>query len=418
MVYYKYGDIMNRVLINALKIVIPILLIVMIMAINTTKVLETPRMLDFSHYNKEQIETKCKDINVKLKIKYVVNNDLDENTFISQSIKKGNKYNENSELIVTFSKRTTPTTDDYRKYNVDELGVVPIMMYHGIENIENNKYTGGNVDKDGYNRTVEAFKTDLDMYYQKGYRMIRLIDYINGSINVPIGKSPIVLTFDDGNKNNMNILGLDKDGKLIIDSNCAVGILESFKKKYPDYNVTATFFLTDTLFSQPKYNNDILKWLVNNGYDIGNHTLGHVNFYKVDETATQKDVAYMYQKFDEIIPNKYIKVVALPYGSPGSTTHPNFKYIISGEYNGYKYQTIGTLREGWEPNPSPFSKSFNPLFMKRIRAYDNNGKDFDIESTFKNLDSDRYISDGNKDTITIKDDSNLKEGINKKITKY
>ena len=29
--------------------------------------------------------------------------------------------------------------------------------------------------------------------------MVRLIDYVNGKIDTEYGKSPIVLTFDDGN---------------------------------------------------------------------------------------------------------------------------------------------------------------------------------------------------------------------------
>ena len=50
--------------------------------------------------------------------------------------------------------------------NINELGKVPIMMYHGIrEKTANSTGTvGGNVDKDGYNRTPEAFRKDLEYY--------------------------------------------------------------------------------------------------------------------------------------------------------------------------------------------------------------------------------------------------------------
>ena len=59
------------------------------------------------------------------------------------------------------------TEEDYKSNNVDELGEVPIMMYHGIHNKRNSetKYIGGNVDKDGYQRTSEAFANDLEFYY-------------------------------------------------------------------------------------------------------------------------------------------------------------------------------------------------------------------------------------------------------------
>ena len=72
---------------------------------------------------------------------------------------------------------------------------------------------------------------------------------------------------------------------------------------------------------------------------------------------------------------------------------------MSGEYNGIKYETEAALRVGWEPEVSPFNKEFDPTFLKRCRAYDNNGKDFDIEMVFNMLDSTRYISDGDAKTI-------------------
>ena len=66
--------------------------------------------------------------------------------------------------------------------------------------------------------------------------------------------------------------GYDEKGNIIIDPNCAVGILEEFKKKYKDFNVTATFFLNGGMFQQKEYNEKIIKWLIENGYDIGKHT--------------------------------------------------------------------------------------------------------------------------------------------------
>ena len=88
------------------------------------------------------------------------------------------------------------------------------MMYHGIVDKKNSEtdYIGGNVDKDGYTRTSEAFRQDLELYYEKGYRMIRISDYIEGKIDVPYGYSPIILTFDDGNANNLKVTGLDEKG--------------------------------------------------------------------------------------------------------------------------------------------------------------------------------------------------------------
>ena len=73
-------------------------------------------------------------------------------------------------------------------------------------------------------------------------------------------------------------------------------------------------------------------------------------------------------------------------------------YVI---YNNKIYKTKSTLRVGWEAECSPYDKQFNPKFLKRIRAYDNNSKEFDIDMNFKLLENNRYISDGNIETIVI-----------------
>ena len=314
------------------------------------------------------------------------------------------------------------TIEDYQNNKVDELGEVPIMMYHGIQDKKNSdtNYTGGNIDKDGYQRTKEAFINDLEFYYNNEYRMIRLTDYIDGNINVELGKSPIILTFDDGLSNNMKVNGVDEEGNLIIDPNCAVGILEAFKEKYPDYNVTATFFINGGLFNQVEYNEKIINWLIENGYDIGNHTYSHVNFIKVNSLETQKEVGKLYETLESIIPNKYVNIIALPFGSPYSINHENMKYIFNTTYNGKTYESKAALRVGWKAESSPFHADFNSKFLKRIRAYDNNGAEFDIEMNFKLLEETRYISDGNIEKIVIpeKKINLIKELYNKKLISY
>ena len=347
---------------------------------------------DFKNMRLSKVEDYSKRNNLELIINYDYS-DLEKDIVINSEL------NDNV-LNILVSLGSIPY-DDYKEYKVNELGKVPIMMYHGIVDTEENEYTGGNVDKDGYNRTSKAFLRDLEFYYEKGYRMVRLNDYVNGKINVSLGNSPIILTFDDGNANNFKVTGKDTEGNLIFDPNSAIGILESIKKKYPDYNVTATFFLNNGLCNQPEYNEDIIKWLINNGYDIGNHTTTHADFSSINTTKTQEVVGKLYQKLDSIIPGQYVKIIALPFGSPYKKTPSNYQYILNGEYNGYSYQTEAALRVGWEAEVSPFDASFDKTFLKRCRAYDNNGKDFDIEMNFRLLDKNRYISDGNINTIVI-----------------
>ncbi len=363
--------------------------------LNKTKADKKVLMIDVTEMDLNAAKVLLEDYKLDMSITYKYSDEVEKDKIISQSIAKDTEINNFDKLELTVSLGKLDK-EKLKNDGINEMGKVPIMMYHGIKNMKNSETnnTGGNVDKDGYTRTVEAFRNDLEFYYKKGYRMVKLSDYISGKIDVEYGKSPIILTFDDGNDNNIKVTGLDSDGNIIIDKNSAVGVLEEYKKKYPDYNVTAIFFVTSALFNQPEYNEKILHWLIDNGYEVGNHTKGHNNLSNTSTSETQEVIGYMYDKLEGILGDKYSKIVALPFGSPYNKTHSNYKYVISGEYNGKTYETLGALRVGWEPEVSPFNKEFDPTFLKRCRAYDNNGVDFDIDMVFRMLDKSRYVSDG------------------------
>ncbi len=407
----------------AIVILIAILLIIIIGAVLLFKPKEekkddVTRMISITTLS--EAESFAEEHNLNLNVSYEYNDEIEKDKIISQSIKVNSEIKENQDLDIVVSLGKLDK-EKLASDKINELGTVPIMMYHGIINkpSDQTEYTGGNVDKDGYNRTSEAFYKDLEFYYENGYQMIRLNDYVNGKIDVDYKKSPIILTFDDGNDNNIKVTGLDEDGNIIIDENSAVGILEKFKKEHPDFNVTATFFVNGTLFNQPEYDEKIIKWLVENGYDVGNHTENHLDIKKSSSEQVQKEIVSVYQQLEEIIPDKYVKIIALPFGSPYSKDHSNYKYVLNSTYNNKSYETIAALRVGWEPEVSPFHKDFDKTFLKRVRAYDNNGEEFDIEMVFNMLETKRYISDGNVDTIvTSQDNSDLIGDTNLEVIYY
>ena len=374
-----------------------------------------PKLSDITEVN--TIITKYE---LKANITYEYNDEIEKDKVISQSIKEGSEITKGSNIDIVISLGKLDK-EKLASDNINELGKVPIMMYHGIreKTASSTGTTGGNVDKDGYNRTPEAFREDLEFYYEKGYRMVRLEDYIHGNVDVEYGKSPIILTFDDGNEDNIRVTGLDEDGNIIIDKNSAIGILEEFKKKHPEVPVTATFFVNGGIFNQEKYNEKIVKWMIENGYDIGNHTQTHLDIKKSTAENVQKEIVYVYNKLEELIPGKYVKIIALPFGSPYTKEHENYKYVLSSTYDGKTYETEAALRVGWEPEVSPYDKNFDKTFLKRCRAYDNNGKDFDIEMVFNMLEKNKYISDGDPNTIVIKETDESKiETTDKKVITY
>ena len=394
-IIYKGGKMKKKLIITLIIIILVIFTFVYLLIFKNESNSLMIDLIDKTILEAKEFANKY-NLNLVIEEEYKI---FEKDKIFKQSIEENDEIKENDTLIVYVSKGI-----NYEKLKVNELGNVPIMMYHGIHDIVDNKYTGGNVDIDGYQRTKEAFIKDLEFYYNSGYRMIRLEDYVNGIIDVEAGYSPIVLTFDDGLVNNLRVTGLDENGDIIIDPNCAIGVLEQFKQKYPDFNVTATFFINGGLFNQSKYNEKILNWLIDNGYDIGNHTYSHVDFTTVSKDKSVQEVGSMYNLLDKYIPGRYVSIVALPFGSPYNKEHENFNAILNGIYNYKEYNTIATLRVGWEADYSPFNINFDRTFLKRIRAYDNNGKEFDIEMNFEILENNRYISDGDKNTITVPKD--------------
>nr|AUN36272.1 polysaccharide deacetylase [uncultured bacterium] len=107
-----------------------------------------------------------------------------------------------------------------------------VIMYHRILPDEK--------DND-LNRRPETFRKDLETLRAKNYYPVNAIDLAENKMDVPAGKTPVVITFDDALPSQFRVV--DKNGESKIDPNCAVGIMENFSKKFPDWPMRATFFV-------------------------------------------------------------------------------------------------------------------------------------------------------------------------------
>lgn len=291
-----------------------------------------------------------------------------------------------------------PEPFDFQRYQPNELGEIPVWMYHQIKEPEAI-----------WVRTPANFRADLQRFYDLGFRLVSLTDVITNNIDIPAGTSPMVLTFDDGNANNFRLLK-DAAGTISIDPDCAVGIILDFAAKHPDMGSAATFFVhLPHPFSQSEswYTAEHRTWklekLLESGMEIGNHTLNHKHLTKDIKNLDQllEQLGKPQQHLESLLPGAKLNSLALPYGAWPAAEWRG--YLQAGDYNGTPYRHDAILLVGSTP-AKPFNHlDYSPLAMPRVRASnypDGGAKDF-LDKALERLAKTRYISDGDPDIITI-----------------
>ncbi len=343
-----------------------------------------------------------------------VNNDIDKDTdevskeSVNESVYKedqdidSNLENENSEKKSNSNKSNEKEVEkeiNLQEIKPNEAGQIMVVMYHKLS------------DKEApFIRKVENFKEDLELLYQNGYRLVSLKDYINNEIDVEAGKTPVVLTFDDGNITDFNIK--DEDGKLVVDPNSVVGILEEFNKKYPDFGLEATFFVngSSTPFRQKEYVEYKMKYIIEKGMDIGNHSFGHEDLAQESKEGIQKTLAKNVEYIKQYLPDYEVNTLALPFGARPKSEEMR-RFLFEGSFDGIEYNNVAALAVGWRPEYPAIHKEFDPEYINRVHG---SNEEFGIRywlEYFENHPEKRFISDGQKDVVTIPED--LEEVIDK-----
>ena len=255
------------------------------------------------------------------------------------------------------------TSGDEIKENFDieetcvynESGKIIIVMYHKFAHEE----------KDEWTRSYDNFYNDLKYLYDHGYRSVSLSDYLNNTMNVPIGCTPIIFTFDDGSKGQFNLVKNDS-GDLIASPNSAVGVMERFNLEYPDFKLNGTFFINSTGFFQGEgTESERLNYLIDRGFEIGNHTATHLDFSKASISTIQREVGTVANLVSNLTNGYNVSALALPFG----ISSKEYKsYIASGEYNGQNYNNKVILLVGAAPVYSANNEKTNLLALPRVRA--------------------------------------------------
>jgi peptidoglycan/xylan/chitin deacetylase (PgdA/CDA1 family) len=270
----------------------------------------------------------------------------------------------------------------------NELGRVMILEYHRIDHPEGR-----------WTRTPDNFRRDLERLWQRGYRLARLDDLLDGKLALPAGTTPVILTFDDSSPGQFRYI--ERGGEWVIDPDCAVGILEAFARAHPGFGHAATFFVLpgadppNRLFNQPELATRKLRYLVDNGYAIGNHTLWHATLSRYPESVVRSQIATAQEWIQRHVPGYRPRALALPMGA-----YPHdIRWAQSGTVHGTSYRHDAILMVSGGPALSPYARSFDPFHLPRIQALPS-----ELDGAIAHFDrhpEERYVSDGLPDTVTV-----------------
>lgn len=304
-----------------------------------------------------------------------------------------------------FEKKDKPVIEEDNKNNEEsnnisekdlsicnENGKIMILMYHKFADTQT----------DGWTRSFDNFKNDLQTLYEKNYYPISMTDYINGYIDVPYGKTPVILTFDDGTAGQLSFERVD--GKLVPKENTAVSIYKKFSEEHQDFPVKGTFYIMSTnFFGSSGTLRQRLEYLVAQGFEIGNQTKNHYALQKA--TSADKvieEVGGLAKFVDELIPGYVINSFSIP---GGSMTKNYKEQVYSGTYDGFKYENKSVvLLYGSSPELSPINKELDLKNLSRVRVAGKDKVDKDFDYWIKYFDEhpeEKYVSDGDPMTFVI-----------------
>jgi peptidoglycan/xylan/chitin deacetylase (PgdA/CDA1 family) len=309
-----------------------------------------------------------------------------------------------------------PLTDEQlAQYQPNELGKILVLEYH--------QFTNNKDEVAQFTRLYSSFQDDLQWLYDNGFYVVSMKSVIENNISAPAGKKPVVLTFDDSPVNQFRFL-IGADGSLTVDPASAVGIMEAFYAAHPDFGRGGLFgtlpqacFYTGVDGSesdQIDLCSQKLNFLLDNGYEVGNHTLTHSGIQDVDDETFKQEVGGAIDALQEYDSRVEANIFVVPFGMyPDLDKHPDQRdWMQNGfNWNGKDYFLIGSLMVGAEPAYSPVSTEWDSMWIARIQMCDcteQGGGGWD--DTWKSIVADSptlmYVSDGDPNTITIPNDLN------------
>lgn len=283
------------------------------------------------------------------------------------------------------SGRPSSAPPDPASVKADELGQVPVLMYHRLTTQPTSVY----------DRTPDGYRAELERLADEGYVPVTATEYATGRIDIPAGRHPVVLTFDDGDPTQF---ALGPDGAPV--PGTAVAVLLEVAARHPGFRPVASLYVNAAPFGTQD-GKGVLPWLRDHGFEVGNHTQQHTNLSAAGDEQVQEAIAAGQREIQGAVPDYRVSSLALPFGAAPA----NGPLAQRGASGGTTYEHACVLLVGAGPAPSPFSADFDPLNVPRIRSQDASGDEaaFGSVSWLDQLAANpaaRYTSDGVADRIS------------------
>jgi peptidoglycan/xylan/chitin deacetylase (PgdA/CDA1 family) len=195
----------------------------------------------------------------------------------------------------------------------------------------------------------------------------------------------------------------EENGVLVPVKNTGFEIMKRFYEQHPDFGFEATFFMNGyrDAFNGAGELEDRLKYLVDSGCDIGNHTYSHTEMRPLSITEIQEELGKVDKIIRTALPDYEPVGVSYPYGS--RPVEELRAYVLDGEYDGANYHYDGALSVGMSGTHStPGNKNFDLLNIPRARGSDDAETDlWDRLRFFDENPEYKYVSDGNPKTVVV-----------------
>lgn len=285
------------------------------------------------------------------------------------------------------------STAEFSLRRPNELGRIPVIMYHSVDNTRP-------FDRHGLNVSRATFYKHLSLMQKYGLYPINMRDLRSHAslAQVPKGYVPVVITFDDGRKSQFK---LNPDGTT--DSHCAIGMLEDFiRNNARNWRKRATFYVMPKSsynlepFQQSGLAVQKLKYLVDAGYEVGNHTWSHRSLRNMTASQVSSELMRCYYGIKSLCPQATMDTLCVPFGAYPRVS--SWRTILVNPLKQRTNMHSMVLMAWGGPSYSPFDNRFDKLRVTRIGVSPN-----ELEVTLQRLARTEswYVSGGEEGVLHI-----------------